>query len=94
MFAPQIRSLALLGTWVGTVLAFYFARENIQAATESTLRFAGLETATPVARVMIRESDFVAYDLPGLRPSPTRRVVVVGSVLAPAGGMTMPELVV
>jgi hypothetical protein len=54
--------LPLLGTWVGTVLAFYFARENFEAATESTLALAGLETATPVARVMIRESDFVAYD--------------------------------
>jgi hypothetical protein len=55
--------LPLLRTWVGRVLAFYFARENFQAATESTLRLAGLETATPVTRVMIRESDFVAYDL-------------------------------
>jgi len=55
--------LPLLGTWVGTVLAFYFARENFQAATESTLRLAGIETATPVTQVMIRESDFVAYDL-------------------------------
>jgi hypothetical protein len=55
--------LPLLGTWVGTVLAFYFARENFQAATESTLRLAGLETNTPVARVMIREPDIKAYDL-------------------------------
>jgi hypothetical protein len=55
--------LPLLGTWVGTVLAFYFARENFEAATESTLALAGIETATPVTRVMIRESDFVAYDL-------------------------------
>jgi hypothetical protein len=27
--------LPLLGTWVGTVLAFYFARENLRTATES-----------------------------------------------------------
>jgi hypothetical protein len=61
--------LPLLGTWVGTVLAFYFARENLQAATESTLRLAGIETGTPVTRVMIRESDFVSYDLgAGARP--------------------------
>jgi hypothetical protein len=55
--------LPLLGTWVGTVLAFYFARENLAAATESTLRLAGLETTTPVTNVMIRESEFIAYDL-------------------------------
>src|SRR5438093_971982 len=40
--------LPLFGTWVGTVLAFYFARENLQSATESvqsaaetTLRLTG-----------------------------------------------------
>ncbi len=56
--------LPLLGTWVGTVLAFYFARENLQAATDSTLALAGLtEQSTPVTRVMIREADFTTYDL-------------------------------
>ena len=55
--------LPLLGTWVGTVLAFYFARDSLQAATESTLALTGRELATPVASVMIREADFVAYDL-------------------------------
>jgi hypothetical protein len=55
--------LPLFGTWVGTVLAFYFARENLAAATESTLRLAGIETTTPVTNVMIREAEFIAYDL-------------------------------
>src|SRR5262245_6590852 len=55
--------LPLLGTWVGTVLAFYFARENLQAATESTLLLSGRETQTPVTGVMIRDADFLAYDL-------------------------------
>jgi hypothetical protein len=56
--------LPLLGTWVGTVLAFYFARENLQAATENTLRLAGVtDTETAVTQVMIPEADFVAYDL-------------------------------
>jgi uncharacterized membrane protein YidH (DUF202 family) len=55
--------LPLLGTWVGTVLAFYFARENLEAATTSTLALSGRETTTPVTNVMIPEADFVAYDL-------------------------------
>jgi hypothetical protein len=62
--------LPLIGTWVGTVLAFYFARENLQAATESTLRatestlrLAGIEPGTPVTGVMIREPGITAYDL-------------------------------
>jgi CBS domain-containing protein len=29
--------LPLLGTWIGTILAFYFARENLQAASSTTL---------------------------------------------------------
>src|SRR6266566_1149528 len=57
--------LPLFGTWVGTVLAFYFARENLQAATESTLRLSGLVgAATPVAQVMIPRAQIVSYNVP------------------------------
>jgi hypothetical protein len=58
--------LPLLGTWVGTVLAFYFAKENLQAATDSTLKIIASSTgdqATPVTTVMIAAADIVAYDL-------------------------------
>jgi hypothetical protein len=55
--------LPLLGTWVGTVLAFYFARENLEAATDSTLALAGGRTETVVTKVMIREADILAHDL-------------------------------
>jgi hypothetical protein len=55
--------LPVLGTWVGTVLAFYFARESLEAATSSTLALTGREAPTPVTRVMIPEIDFIAYDL-------------------------------
>ncbi len=55
--------LPVLGTWVGTVLAFYFARENFEAATSSTLRLTGLDREVKVVDVMIHEADFVAYDL-------------------------------
>ncbi|MCR2824947.1 hypothetical protein [Microbacterium sp. zg.Y909] len=30
--------LPLFGTWIGTVLAFYFAKENLQAASDTTLK--------------------------------------------------------
>jgi hypothetical protein len=56
--------LPLLGTWVGTVLAFYFARENLQAATESTLRLTRqLEPRTPVKEVMVPKAEITSYDL-------------------------------
>jgi hypothetical protein len=56
--------LPLLGTWVGTVLAFYFARENLQAATDTTIRLAGIaDTTTPVSDVMIPRSQISAHKL-------------------------------
>lgn len=56
--------LPLLGTWVGTVLAFYFARENLAAATDSALALQGrAEKTTKVSSVMIPEAQFIAYDL-------------------------------
>ena len=56
--------LPLIGTWVGTVLAFYFARENLQAATDSTVRLAGLAApTTPVSDVMIPTAQIVAHEL-------------------------------
>jgi hypothetical protein len=58
--------LPLFGTWVGTVLAFYFARDNLRAATESTLALSGLvEADKPVTDVMIQPSVWVAYEVPG-----------------------------
>jgi CBS domain-containing protein len=60
--------LPLFGTWVGTVLAFYFARENLVAATESTERLLGLKPTTPVTAVMIPRAKIVSYDLQAAAP--------------------------
>ena len=58
--------LPLFGTWVGTVLAFYFARENLQTATASTLALTGrAQPDTPVQQVMIPKSQILSYDLTG-----------------------------
>jgi hypothetical protein len=57
--------LPLFGTWVGTVLAFYFARDNLEAATESTLRATGaLSLSDPVATAMIRPGGIRALRVP------------------------------
>ena len=56
--------LPLFGTWVGTVLAFYFARENLAAATESTVRLSGrTDPVTPVSTIMIPKAQIVSHDL-------------------------------
>jgi len=53
--------LPLLGTWVGTVLAFYFARESLQAATDSTARLMGTpDPKTPARQVMIPKARIAA----------------------------------
>ncbi|MFB8282780.1 hypothetical protein [Nocardia colli] len=52
--------LPLFGTWVGTVLAFYFARENFEAATQSTLRLSGgYKKDDLVSDVMIRRDQMI-----------------------------------
>ncbi|WP_182353894.1 CBS domain-containing protein [Flaviflexus huanghaiensis] len=49
--------LPLIGTWIGTILAFYFAKENLQAAsttTLETLKLSGVfSEETKAADVMI-----------------------------------------
>jgi hypothetical protein len=46
--------LPLFGTWVGTVLAYYFGREYLKTATESTARLLRLRSAeSPVSEAMI-----------------------------------------
>jgi hypothetical protein len=59
--------LPVIGTWVGTVLAYYFAKENIEAATRSFTAIARELTpeeklrSKPVQQVMILRKDmFVA----------------------------------
>src|SRR5262249_1611345 len=54
--------LPLLGSWVGTILAFYFSKENFEAATRSVTELAKQITpqeklqSTPVRDKMIRKN--------------------------------------
>jgi hypothetical protein len=55
--------LPVLGTWVGTLLAFYFSRENFESATKSVANIAGRLTnmdklrTVPVVQKMIPRKD-------------------------------------
>jgi hypothetical protein len=53
--------LPVLGTWVGTVLAFYFARENLEAAARLTGGRQGVDQ--PVTGVMLAEADWITLDV-------------------------------
>ena len=46
--------LPLLGTWVGTVLAYYFSRKNFEAASQSVERMVTLTTEQRLARSSLR----------------------------------------
>lgn len=54
----------LVGTWVGTVLAFYFSRDNFEAAATQTratyAQVAGLTASTPVIEAMLPASQIAA----------------------------------
>jgi hypothetical protein len=85
--------LPLFGTWVGTVLAFYFARENLQAATDSTIRLAGrLEPATPVAEVMIPKAQMHGYSVPAQADAGTIKFIDIQRTMEQSNVRRMPIL--
>jgi hypothetical protein len=62
--------LPLLGTWVGTILAFYFSKENFEAASRSVTEMAKQMTpqqklaATPVQAQMVPKARMFFATLP------------------------------
>ncbi|WP_336855446.1 hypothetical protein [Sinomonas albida] len=57
--------LPLLGTWVGTVLAYYFSRENLRTATASTAQLLGLKsTVRLVTDVMLPRVRMIIPPIP------------------------------
>jgi hypothetical protein len=62
--------LPLLGTWVGTILAYYFSKENFEAATQSVTALAKQLTpqqllqSTPVRTKMIPRAQMVVQKAP------------------------------
>lgn len=53
--------LPVLGTWVGTVLAFYFARENLQAAQDAFVG-TGAQNRLLVTNFMLPIDSFAIFD--------------------------------
>ncbi len=61
--------LPLLGTWVGTVLAFYFSRENFEAASKSTTEHIQLALQQRLEKLMVepnmrRRHEITAVEIP------------------------------
>jgi hypothetical protein len=60
--------LPLLGTWVGTILAFYYSKENFESASRGTLDIVRSVSerlkSTPVANKMVRADAIVKASIP------------------------------
>jgi hypothetical protein len=85
--------LPLFGTWVGTVLAFYFARDNLEAATESTLRATGaLSLSDPVATAMIRPGGIRALRVPAGGTADAIKLFDVAKLMQTSGFKRIPIL--
>ncbi|MFE7720697.1 hypothetical protein ACFU44_16830 [Nocardia rhizosphaerihabitans] len=85
--------LPLLGTWVGTVLAFYFARENFEAATKSTLQLsAGYEKDDSVADVMIRRAQMIVLSTASGERVGAITLESIAAVIAVTGKKRVPLL--
>jgi len=84
--------LPLFGTWVGTVLAFYFARENLQTTTDTLGLTRRLEPSTPVRQVMIGKAKIQSYDLTAGEGAGTVRLSVLYERMTRSGRQRIPIL--
>lgn len=85
--------LPLLGTWVGTVLAFYFARENLEAATQSTLRLSGgYKKDDSVTTVMIRRDQMIVRTPAGGERIGAITLDSIATIIAVTGKKRVPIL--
>jgi hypothetical protein len=87
--------LPLWGTWVGTVLAYYYSSANFEAASKSTQELLSLDkklASIPVQQVMIPRSKIVPMTIkPGPRPEDTL-IADIRSEMASKRVMRLPVL--
>ncbi len=87
--------LPLLGVWVGTILAYYFSKENLQAATESFTKVAALRApeeklkAITVKTVMIKKDEMFFKTLP---EDKIKLVATLEEIKATGKGQRLPIL--
>lgn len=80
--------LPLLGTWVGTVLAYYFSRKNFESASHSVERMVTLTAEQKLGQLsvekeMLRLPEISLYQIP---PGKSAEDVPVTDLLARLGG--------
>ena len=73
--------LPLLGTWVGTILAYYFSKENFEAATRSVTELAKQITPQEKLRATLAREKMIPKDQIFYKSLPADKVTLV-SVLS------------
>ena len=68
--------LPLMGSWVGTVLAFYFSRENLEAATNSVTQLAQLTSLQKLQSTPVTDK-WIPKDKMFRRPTPLDQIKLV-----------------
>ena len=77
--------LPLLGTWVGTILAYYFSKENFELANRSVQEMAKQMTpiqklkSIPVRDKMIHKSNMIKLNVTSANP--LNKILIVGHIL-------------
>ncbi len=87
--------LPVIGTWVGTVLAFYFAKDNLLAATQSTKELLGLDDRLrkiPVEDAMLKFSNdkVLRKKLAAGEDEQTLKLVELSEMMRTAGRNRLP----
>jgi len=80
--------LPLLGTWVGTVLAYYFSSKNFESASESVERLVNLTTEQKLGQMvvekeMMRFPEITTYEIPAGK---TTKDVLLTELMKKLGG--------
>lgn len=89
--------LPVIGTWVGTVLAFYFAKDNLLAATQSTKELLGLKERLekiPVDDAMLKFGDaaILKKQLAANEDPQVLKLVALSKILREANRNRLPVL--
>jgi hypothetical protein len=90
--------LPLLGTWIGTVLAFYFGKENFESANQSVRELVKQMTSQqklesiPIGKVMIKFAEMYKVQVPVGKESddPFRLMILRADLIKSGKGRRLP----
>jgi hypothetical protein len=80
--------LPVIGAWVGTVLAFYFSRENYQTATENNAAMLNLTMEERLKRISAEDAMISMPDADALRSDAAEETLVLKNDILDSGPLS------